>query len=69
METLQPTQETGHTRKQHLARELVAAAHRGEIHSIEDIDPRETSIEVVQQIRAILKTQGILPKLHDSNQL
>ena len=60
METIQSTQETQLAEKQRLARELTAAAHRGEIHTIEQLDPRETSIETVQYIRSILKAQGIV---------
>lgn len=65
METLQSPQEE-HIRKRQLAQELLAAARRGEIHAINTVDPRETSIETVQHIRSILKAQGILPSIHSS---
>ncbi len=69
METLTPNHEQILARRRELASELVEAAKRGTIHTIDELDPRDTSIEVIQHIRGILKSQGILPGLHNDGQL
>lgn len=64
MEKLHPEPaEDLQAKKRKLAAELVAAAKNGEITSLHNISPKDTSIEVVQQIKGILRSQGILPKM------
>ena len=52
-----------------VAKETIAAAHRGEITTIESLDPRETSIETVQYIRSILRAQRGIVLQREGNQL
>lgn len=56
-------------RRRKVAADLIRRAQGGEEMDIGSIDPRETSIEVVQQIRGILQANGTLPKIHDQSKI